>query len=174
MSDGMMNREAVTTAFRKKVDSVKIDWNKWYPIVQEAMTATQFDEIAIVCDRLAICEKDEADNMTIAKAGSIRSAVERVIECIIRLYELKWDGKEGTRYERYEMYGNIHVLREYDTKQERSYYGKIDLDYRDPLDYRAEDNATILSSPYIEVALKETAKNELWFEINFVLVGQVF
>ena len=130
MSDGMMNREPVTAAFRKKVNSVKIDWNKWYPIVQEALTATQFDEIAIVCDRLAICEKDEADNLTLVKAGSIRAAVERVIECIIRLYELKWDGKEGTRYERYETYGNINVLREYDTKQEYSYYGKIDLEYR--------------------------------------------
>lgn len=174
MSDGMMNREPVTAAFRKKVGAVKIDWNKWYPIVQEALTATQFDEIAIVCDRLAICEKDEADNLTIVKAGSIIAAVERVIECIIRLYELKWDGKEGTRYERYETYGNVRILREYDTKQEYSYYGEIDLEYREPLDYRANDNSNILSSPRIEVALKETEKNELWFEIDFNVVGQVF
>lgn len=174
MSDGMMNSEPVSAAFRKKVGAVKIDWNKWYPIVQEAMLATQFDEIAIVCDRLAICEKDEVDNLTIVKAGSIRAAVERVIECIIRLYELKWDGKEGTRYERYDMDGDIHVFREYDTKQEYSYYGRIELEYREPLDYRASDNSNILSSPHIEVALKETAKNELWFDINFNIVGQVF
>ena len=42
MSDGMMNREAVTTAFRKKVDSVKIDWNKWYPIVGQPFDALRY------------------------------------------------------------------------------------------------------------------------------------
>lgn len=172
MSDTMLNSEAVADSFRKKVNAVNIDWNKWHKIVKESLDATQFDEIATVCGKLGICEPDDG-GLRDVKSGEIRSTVEHVIETIIRLYELKWNGKEGTRRECYELYGSdCCVYREYDTKQAVAYYGRIELAYR--ATFREEDCATFLSHPYIEVAIEEAKDGEIWFEIRLILVGQVF
>ena len=168
MSDEMMNNDAVTDRFRKKVNAVEIDWNKWHKIVKEGLDAAQFDEMASMCGKLDICDKDGGE-LNEVKAGTIRSTVELVIETIIRLYELKWDGSEGTRHECYELYGgDCRIYREYDTNQAFAYYGRIDLEYR------YGDGSSFLSHPYIEVSLEEAKDGEIWFEIRLILVGQVF
>lgn len=143
------------------VNKYTIDWNKWHDTVKESLDAFEFDNAADTCKKLGLTlfpETDEDDFSV--KAGFLRQDIESIIERLIALHELDWDGKTICE-DGYKIFEKCHAYRDTDGEL---YAG---LKLRQTL----SDN---LFDPRIEIRLVKCETDIPWFNINLIAVGQFF
>lgn len=143
------------------VHNYKIDWNKWHDTVKDSLDAFEFDNAADSCKKLGLTLFPEADedDLTV-KAGFLRQDIEQIIERLIALHELKWDGKT-LGDDGYKIFEHCHAYRDTDGEL---YAG---LKLRQTL----SDN---FFEPRFEIRLVTCEKDIPWFNINLIAVGQFF
>ena len=143
------------------VHNYKIDWNKWHDTVKESLDAFEFDNAADTCKKLGLTlfpECDE-DDVTV-KAGFLRQDIEQIVERLIALHELQWDGHTISD-DGYKIFEKCHAYRDTDGEL---YAG---LKLRQTL----SDN---YFEPRIEIRVVKCEKDIPWFNINLIAVGQFF
>ena len=143
------------------VHNYKIDWNKWHDTVKESLDAFEFDNAADACKKLGLtwfpeCDEDDLE----VKAGYLRQDIEQIVERLIALHELKWDGKT-LGDDGYKIFDKCHAYRDTDGEL---YAG---LKLRQTL----SDN---FFEPRFEIRLVTCEKDIPWFNINLIAVGQFF
>jgi hypothetical protein len=154
------------TITRNDVYDFKIDWNKWHDTVTESLHAFSFDDAAEMCKLMGVREYSDEDDDEYydVRAGELRSNVERIIEVLIALYELKWDGISVEPGENgYKIFTKCAAFR-----------STSDQLYADQELYRDDEHLS-LGNPCIEVCVVDDKEHGIpWFEIKLVAVGQFF
>ena len=143
------------------VHNYKIDWNKWHDTVKDSLDAFEFDNAADSCKKLGLTLFPEADedDLTV-KAGFLRQDIETIIERLIALHELKWDGKTISD-DGYKIFEKCHAYRDTD--------GELYAGLK--LRQTVSDN---FFEPRFEIRLVTCEKDIPWFNINLIAVGQFF
>ena len=143
------------------VHNYNIDWNKWHDIVKDSLDAFEFDNAAESCKKLGLTWFQECDEDDIeVKAGCLRQDIEQIVERLIALYELKWDGKTLDD-DGYKIFDKCHAYRDTD--------GQLYA----VLKFKQTDSDTLFD-PRVEVRVVECENDIPWFNINLIAVGQFF
>lgn len=143
------------------VHNYKIDWNKWHDTVKESLDAFEFDNAADACKMLGLtwfqdCDEDDLE----VKAGYLREDIEQIVERLIALHELKWDGKTFGE-DGYKIFEKCHAYRDTDGEL----YAGLKL---------RQTMSENLFEPRFEIRLVKCEKEMPWFNINLIAVGQFF
>ena len=143
------------------VHNYKIDWNQWHDTVKESLDAFEFDNAADTCKQLGLtllqeCDEDDLE----VKAGVLRQDIETIVERLIALYELNWDGKT-IGDDGYKIFDKCHAYRDTDGQL---YAG---LKFQ-------QTNSDNFFDPRVEVRVVECENGIPWFNINLIAVGQFF
>ena len=143
------------------VHNYKIDWNKWHDTVKESLDAFEFDNAAETCKKLGLtwfqeCDEDDLE----VKAGYLREDIEQIVERLIALHELNWDGKTLGE-DGYKIFDKCHAYRDTDGEL----YAGLKL---------RQTSSENFFEPRFEIRLVKCEKDIPWFNINLIAVGQFF
>jgi hypothetical protein len=149
---------------RNDVANYTIDWNKWHETVSDSLHAFSFDDAADDCRTLGLTwfPDDDGEPDYEVKAGDLQRDVEQIIDTLIKLYELHWDGKNVDADESgYRIFTKCTAYVNTDGQM----YALLKL----------KSSNDRLADPCIEVRLVSDSEHGIpWFEINLVTVGQFF
>ncbi len=156
------HEESIIT--KDDVHNYKIDWNKWHETVSESLHAFSFDDAADDCRTLGLTwfPDDDGEPDYEVKAGNLQRDVEQIVDTLIKLYELHWDGKKVDADESgYRIFTKCNAYVNTDGQM----YALLKL----------KSSNERLADPCIEVRLVSDIEHGIpWFEINLVTVGQFF
>ena len=150
---------------RDDVHNYKIDWNKWHDTVADSLNAFSFDDAAVDCLTLGLtnCEEDADEPDYPVRAGSLRRDVEQIVETLIKLLELNWDGQKVDDDDEsgYKIFTKCHAYKNTDGQL----YAVM----------KFKSTTDRLAEPCIDIRLVADHETGIpWFEISLVTVGQFF